>query len=101
MSSAEMTIKKSSTLFSLSGDPLSVAKSGLPIGELRLLGKEVQAAHHLCVAARFIGNGWVVGIKCSTKQIASSQLLFLCFRWDGNFGSAVTFTASKAHRSTG
>lgn len=101
MCSAETKTKKSSTLFSLRGTSVPFNKYGLPVGELRLLGKEVQAAHHLRGAARLIGDEWVVGIKCPTKKIASDSLAFLCFRWDGNFGSAITLTASQAIGSTG
>lgn len=47
MSSVEMRIKKSSTLFSLSEDPFQWPNLDSPIGELRFLGKE--AAHNVCV----------------------------------------------------
>ncbi len=89
----EFQNKKTSALFSLNGEPQLASKTGLSIGELRALGKEVQAAHHLKGAIKQIGEDWVVGIKCPTRKIAAGINSLLCFRWDGVFGSAITLTA--------
>jgi hypothetical protein len=84
--------KKESPLFTLSGSPVSPGKSGLPVGELRALANDVRSAHPLRGALRHIGNEWVLGIKFPSK-VASNHAKFLCFRWDGQFGSALTLTA--------
>lgn len=81
-----------SAVFSLDCSSGRTAKSSLPIGALRELCNAVHDAHHLRGAARQIGDKWVVGIKCPSKQIASKLSRFMCFRWDGNFGSAITIT---------
>lgn len=82
-----------SAFFVLRGAARLASKSGIPASELRALARAVQAAHPLKGAIRLIGENWVVGIKCPTNQVASDLRALLCFRWDGNFGSAVTLTA--------
>jgi|GEM_PF-5365323 len=96
----EVTIdeKKPSPLFSLGGTPLVAGNSGLPIGDLRALGKEVQASHPLRGALRLIDDEWVLGIKFPTKASAEQVASMLCFRWDGHFGSALTLTAGAKSR---
>jgi hypothetical protein len=78
----EVTIdgKKPLPLFSLGGTLLVANKSGLPIGELRALGKEVQAVHPLRGALRLVGDEWVLGIKFPTKASAKQVASLLCFR---------------------
>lgn len=87
--------KKSSPLFSLGGTPIAASKSEFPIGELRALGKEVQASHFLKGALRLVEDEWVLGIKFPTKASAEKVSSLLCFRWDGHFGSALTLTAGE------
>lgn len=87
--------KKPSPLFTLSGTAMPAGKSEIPIGELRALGKDVQASHPLRGALRRIGDEWVLGIKFPTKASAGQLRIFLCFRWDGQFGSSITLTAGK------
>lgn len=89
----ESPAKKPLALFSLKGTPRLPSNSGFPIGELRALAKEVQNAHPLKGAIKLIGDEWTVGIKCSTKQMAATLNALICFRWDGQFGSAITITA--------
>lgn len=88
--------KKPSPTFTLGGSPVAAGKSGLPIGELRALGKDVQAAHPLRGALRLIGDEWVLGIKFPSRVTAIRHRAFLCFRWDGQFGSAITLTTSTS-----
>jgi len=84
--------KSVSPLFSLGGTPVTVGKSALPLGELRSLGCEVKAAHPLRGAPRDIGGEWVLGIRLPTRPTAEQVSAVLCFRWDGNFGSALSLT---------
>lgn len=91
--------KKNSPLFTLGGTPIPAFKSWLPIGELRALGKDVQVAHPLRGALRLIGEEWVLGIKFPTKASADQAAAAMCFRWDGNFGSALTLTVGAKSRS--
>lgn len=90
--------KKASPLFSLGGTPIASSKSRLPIGELRALGKDVQAAHPLRGALRLICDEWILGIKFPTKASAEQISSLLCFRWDGHFGSALTLTVGAKSR---
>lgn len=77
------------------GRGTSPPKSSLSLADVRELGQEVAGGHHLRGSVRRIGNQVVVGIKCpdvqSTKHLERGMALAI-FRWDGFFGSAVTFT---------
>ncbi|MBX9798096.1 MAG: restriction endonuclease [Burkholderiaceae bacterium] len=90
--------KKHSPLFTLVGTPIPAIKSWLPIVELRALGKDVQVAHPLRGALRLVGEEWVLGIKFPTKASANQASSLMCFRWDGNFGSALTLTVGAKLR---
>lgn len=90
--------KKHSPLFTLAGNPIPAIKSWLPIGELRALGKDVQAAHPLRGALRLVGEEWVLGIKFPTKASADQASAMMSFRWDGHFGSALTLTVGAKSR---
>jgi hypothetical protein len=97
-SNATVGAKNPTTLFSLGGTPIAASKCGLPIGELRTLGKQVKEAHPLQGALRLLDNEWVLGIRFPTKSSAEQISAILCFRWDGNFGSALTLTAGAKSR---
>jgi len=77
-------------------------QSRLPIAEIRALGDAVADSHPLRGAVRKIGDQYVLGVRCpdgqAAKQLERSMAVGV-FRWDGYFGSAVTFTFQAPGRT--
>lgn len=68
--------------------------------EIRKLGEDVAKEHHLRGAFRQIGSKVVIGIRCpntQTAKILERGMALAIYRWDGEFGSGVTFTFQSPH----
>lgn len=64
------------------------------------MGDDVAKEHHLRGAFRQIGSQVVIGIRCpdtQTAKILDRGMALAMYRWDGDFGSGVTFTCQSPH----
>lgn len=100
---AEIMSRPDNLYAMIPGRAVAPTKSSLSLGEIRKLGEDVAAAHPLKGGVRKIGYQYVVGFRCPDGQAAKMLergMALAVFRWDGYFGSAVTFTTQAPGRTT-
>lgn len=94
-------LSKPDNIFALvAGRAVAPSKTSIPMGEIRKLGEDVAKEHHLRGAFRQIGSQVVIGIRCpdtQTAKILERGMALAMYRWDGDFGSGVTFTCQSPH----
>lgn len=94
-------LSKPDNIFALvAGRAVAPSKTSLSMAEIRKLGDDVGREHHLRGAFRQIGSQVVIGLRCpdtQTARILERGMALAMYRWDGDFGSGVTFTCQSPH----
>lgn len=98
--SDEIPSKPDNIFAQVAGRAVAPSKTSIPMAEIRKLGEDVAKEHHLRGAFRQIGSQIVIGIRCpdtQTAKILERGMALAMYRWDGDFGSGVTFTCQSPH----